>query len=67
MFPGLGPDLVVDLRFTSVLEVDLVLLEDLVGKIGARLESITLRDDESVVAVEENVLELCCKLSVLAL
>ena len=39
--------------------VDVVLLHDLVGEVGACFESETLRLAESVVTVEEDVFDLC--------
>jgi hypothetical protein len=42
----------------SVALGDLVVLEDLIGEVGAGLEGQLLREDESVVAVEKDVLDL---------
>jgi hypothetical protein len=37
---------------------DVVLFEDLIGEVGAGFEGELLRENESVVAVEENILDL---------
>jgi hypothetical protein len=51
-------DKVFEQLLSGVLVVDLVLCEDLIGELGAGLESQTLRLAERVVAVEEDVLDL---------
>jgi hypothetical protein len=48
-------------RVDGVAFFDAILLEKFVGEFGAGFEGKTLREDEGVVAVEEDVFDLDCQ------
>ena len=45
-------------RVGGVASIDIVLLEEFIGEVGASFEGQTLREAKGVVAVEKNVLDL---------